>query len=113
MKIIAKSSERVYLLEASSDVIDSLAGRLICRRSDYNHEQRERRSVVGTEFAIVPAFQQIHRNSERKEQIERLREIRRTYIPRAGMLKQFAQKFNVRPAAIHGVLFGGNWKGIE
>lgn len=52
------------------------------------------------------------KNGHAKLTLEQVREIRRTYVPRKGMLRIFATQFSVSVGAIHGVLFGGNWKGI-
>jgi hypothetical protein len=71
MKIIAKSGTRTYLLQASSDEIDLLAGRKICR-GDYGDERCEE-YILGVTFDITKAFSQIHRNDRRKQEIETVR----------------------------------------
>jgi hypothetical protein len=71
MKIIAKSATRTYLLEATSEEIDFLAGYNLCRNS-YGQEN-ESPYVIGQKFNIVKAFEQIHRNNQRKRQVESLR----------------------------------------
>lgn len=72
MKIIAKSGTRKYLLEATSDEVDALAGRAICR-GQYN-EERHIEYVIGTNFNITEAFVQIHRNDRRRAQVTNVRE---------------------------------------
>jgi hypothetical protein len=71
MKIIAKSGPRNYILEASSEEIDKLAGTLICK--DKYGQEGELIYVVGAKFNILKAFDQIHRNDQRKREIETLR----------------------------------------
>jgi hypothetical protein len=72
MKIIAKSGTRTYLLEATSQEIDFLAGYNLCRNS-YGQENEPPSYVIGQKFNIVKAFEQIHRNNKRKSEVESLR----------------------------------------
>ena len=71
MKIIAKSGTRSYILEASSQEVDFLAGREICQ--GIYGEEKDTYYVLGVKFNIIPAFDQIHRNYMRKGQVESLR----------------------------------------
>jgi hypothetical protein len=71
MKILAKSGPRTYLLEAASEEIDFLAGKQICK--DSCGQENQPQHVLGTKFNIVDAFVQIHRNNNRKKEVEAVR----------------------------------------
>ena len=71
MRVIAKAGTRKYILEATADEIDFLAGRSVCKGSYGDERQVE--YILGTEFKIITAFEQIHRNDKRKAEIEYLR----------------------------------------
>lgn len=72
MKIIAKSGNRSYIVEATSQEIDFLAGKSIC--GGKFGEEKDPNYILGTQFNIIQAFDQIHRNDKRKEEIERVRQ---------------------------------------
>jgi hypothetical protein len=72
MKIIAKSSSKTYLIEATSDEVDKLAGRQVCC-GQYG-DQRQLEYVLGTKFNITEAFAQIHRNERRRAEVKYLRD---------------------------------------
>lgn len=72
MKIIAKTGDATFLLEATADEIDRLAGKKIGNNgpSDYSWI---RHINFGLEFDIIPAFDSLYRNSQRKKQVDSLR----------------------------------------
>ena len=72
MKIMAKvrEGEYIYILSARAQEINLLAGQMICE-AEYDDPQMP--SIIGTEFNIVKAFDQIHRNDRRKSEVESLR----------------------------------------
>lgn len=72
MKVIAKSGTTSYILEATSQEIDFLAGRDVCKARF--GEEKDPAYILGTQFNIIPAFDQIHRNERRKEEVERIRQ---------------------------------------
>ena len=70
MKVIAKSGTNTFLLEATWQEIDFLAGRQIGFGPEGYHD---RGIYFGTTFDITKAFQQIHRNDQRKQEINVVR----------------------------------------
>lgn len=70
MKIVATISTRMFLAEITPEEIDFLAGRRIGRQGDYSYE---RVIPSGTTFNIDKAIQQVHRNTQRKREIETVR----------------------------------------
>jgi len=71
MKIIATVNSRNFIAELSISEIDYLAGKKIGEEKVYYGNERS--VTTGTTFNIVKAFDQIHRNDERKKQVEYLR----------------------------------------
>ena len=74
MKIVATVDQNVFLAEIRTDEIDLLAGKKVgntCTEGYYNHY---RAIPPGTTFNIVKAFDQIHRNNERKNQVNTLKQ---------------------------------------
>jgi hypothetical protein len=90
MKIIAKSSTRTYLLEATSEEVDKLAGRNVCR-GKYGDE-KELCYVIGTEFNIIEAFDQIHRNDNRRAQVENVRQTLNAILVGLDMIKPLIEE---------------------
>ena len=90
MKIIAKIREGQYLLEATGTEIDLLAGRKVVR-GDYG-DDRSIEYVVGTQFNIVAAFSQIHRNATRKEDVIRLRQLLNALMVGLDMTEPFIEE---------------------
>jgi hypothetical protein len=73
MRIIGKSNSFMFLAEISAAEIDLLAGKKIGNgQGGYCHNE-ERVIPTGTIFNIEKAFEQIHRNGQRKREIETLR----------------------------------------
>ena len=72
MKVVAKTGDATFLLEATADEIDSLAGKKIGNHgpSDYSWI---RHINFGLEFDIIPAFDSLYRNNQRKKQVDSLR----------------------------------------
>jgi hypothetical protein len=71
MKIVATVGDGKFLAELSYQEIDYLAGKKI--GSDDGYYSYNRKISTGTTFNIVEAFDQIHRNDQRKREIESLR----------------------------------------
>jgi hypothetical protein len=70
MKIVATVSGSSFLAEISAEEVKFLAGKKIGYEGNYSYEQR---IPSGTTFDIVGAFAQIHRNNNRKREIESVR----------------------------------------
>ena len=71
MKIIGTINSQDFLAEISAQEIDFLAGKRIGTiEGRYDHI---RAIPTGTTFNIVKAFDQIHRNDRRKNEVESLR----------------------------------------
>lgn len=68
MKIIATVGDGTFIAKLNYQEIDYLAGETIGDSSGYYSSDRKIRS--GTEFNIVKAFQQIHRNNQRKGEVD-------------------------------------------
>ncbi len=71
MKIIATVGNGNFLAELSYQEIDYLAGKTIGDSGGYY--SYDRKIVSGTKFNIIKAFEQIHRNGSRKQEIEMVR----------------------------------------
>ena len=68
MKIIATVGDGNFLAELDYQEIDYLAGRTVGSKGQYY--SYDRTIKTGTTFNIVKAFEQIHRNNQRKGEIE-------------------------------------------
>jgi hypothetical protein len=90
MKVIGKSGTRKYLLEATSEEIDKLAGRSICQGS--YHDERQLEYVIGTEFKVIEAFDQIHRNETRLAQVKNLRDTLNAMLTGLEMAEPFIKE---------------------
>jgi len=71
MKIIGTIGDGNFLVEATCREIDYLAGRTVGSQQGYYSS--DRKIQTGTTFNIVNAFDQIHRNNQRKSEVESLR----------------------------------------
>lgn len=71
MKIVATVGDGKFLAEISYQEIDYLAGKKIGDATGYY--SYDRKITSGTTFNIVQAFEQIHRNDRRKNEVESLR----------------------------------------
>lgn len=72
MKIIAKNGSCSFLAEISAAEIDSLAGKMVGRWSE-DYCRTDRKIEMGTTINIPAVFAQIHRNDQRKREVESLR----------------------------------------
>ena len=89
MKIIAKTGEYTFLLEASADEIDRLAGKQIGKAGAYSWQ---RDIPFGTEFNIIKAFDQIYRNGQRKREIETVRKTLEGVINSLDIIDPFIEE---------------------
>jgi hypothetical protein len=71
MKIIGTIGDGEFLAQLDYREIDYLAGKQVGSTEGYYSYNRKIKS--GTTFNIVKAFEQIHRNDQRKREIESLR----------------------------------------
>jgi hypothetical protein len=92
MKIIAKSGTRSYILEATSQEINFLAGRGLCQGKF--GDERELPYLLGTTFNIVKAFEQIHRNNQRKSEVESLRATLKAILVGLDMIEPLIEEPN-------------------
>ena len=69
MKIIAKTGEYTFLLEASADEIDRLAGKQIGKAGAYSWQ---RDIPFGTEFNIIKAFAAVNKTPIAAGEISRI-----------------------------------------
>ena len=90
MKIIGKAGAKIYILQATSEEIDYLAGRCICK-GQYS-DDRQMEYVLGTEFKIIEAFDQIHRNERRKAQVKSLRDTLNAMLTGLEMSEPFIEE---------------------
>jgi len=97
MKVIGKSGTRKYLLEATSEEIDKLAGRSVCQGS--YHDERQIEYVLGTEFKVIDAFDQIHRNERRLAQVQNLRDTLSSMLTGLEMAEPFIEEPKPEQAA--------------
>jgi hypothetical protein len=100
MKIIAKSSTRSYLLEATSEEVDKLAGRNVCR-GNYGDE-KDILYVLGTEFNIIEAFAQIHRNDNRRAQVENVRQTLNAMLVGLDMIEPLIEEPKIEETKAEG-----------
>lgn len=70
MKIIAVTKSTI-ILEASPEEVDRLAGKTFARD---DHYYRPNQDAIGTEFAVMEAYDQIHRNKCRIDQVNNVLE---------------------------------------
>ena len=77
MKIIAAKDEYTFIAELSVQEIDFLAGKKIGEQIGYYNG---RKIASGTTFNIVKAFEQIHRNDNRKEQVAQIRQMLKAMV---------------------------------
>jgi hypothetical protein len=73
LKIIGRSYAFTFLAEISAQEIDYLAGKTVGKNQGGYYNNDEREIPIGTTFNIVKAFEQIHRNDQRKREVESLR----------------------------------------
>ena len=73
MKVIAKTAFRTFLVEASVEELDALAGVKV-GSDDYHGYQNHREIVLGTTFNICEAWRRLHRDAQRKNDVEIVRQ---------------------------------------
>jgi hypothetical protein len=73
MKIIAKSGPNLFLAQLTTKEIDLLAGKQVGEGVGGYYRNEDREIRFGTTVNIVGAFVQIHRNNQRKREVESLR----------------------------------------
>lgn len=96
MKIIGKSGRATFIVEATAQELDKLAGRQL-GWSDYSNEQF---MTMGTEFHIEKAFSQIHRNKQRKQEIDTVRKTLEGVLNSLDIIEPFIEEPKVEePAA--------------
>jgi hypothetical protein len=74
MKIIAKSGPFRFIAEITAEEIDFLAGKTIGQGVGGYYKNEGREISAGTTFNIVEAFNQIHRNEQRRNQVVTLKQ---------------------------------------
>ncbi len=91
MKVIAKTGDATFLLEATAEEIDRLAGKKIGHHgpSDYSWI---RHIQFGTEFAIVPAFDSLYRSNQRKREVETLRATLKGMLNSLDLIEPFIEE---------------------
>lgn len=93
MKVIARSAVDKYLVEATIYELGSLANRKIVDREhdpDGSYQSSSRDCIrVGTEFNINDAWQQIHRNDQRKKEVATVRQQLTAIITQLDMVEPF------------------------
>lgn len=97
MKIIANIDNRRFIAEVSTQEIDFLAGKKVGEDNDYSGLNRA--IVPGTTFNIVKAFNQIHRNNQRKSEIETVRRTLEGVINSLDIIDRFIEEPPVEPPA--------------
>lgn len=100
MKIIATVGDGSFIAELSYQEIDYLAGKKIGDATGYYSSDRKIRS--GTTFNIVKAFEQIHRNDRRKNEVESLRATLKAILAGLDMIEPLIEEPKVEetePAA--------------
>lgn len=97
MKIIANIDNRRFIAELSTQEIDFLAGKKIGSESGYY--STERNISAGTTFNIVKAFDQIHRNKQRKGEIDVVRKTLEGVINSLDIIDRFIEEPPVEPPA--------------
>ena len=91
MKIIAKTGDATFLLEATADEIDRLAGKKIVRTPN-QYESWKKEVFFGTEFAIIPAFDSLYRNNQRKREVETLRATLKGMLNGLDLIEPFIEE---------------------
>lgn len=87
MKVIATMTGTV-LLEATTHEVNALAGKTLYQWSSY-HERWELQPRLGTTFDVVKGIEQLHRNAQRLEEVERLKQQLRSLILQLELVEPF------------------------
>ena len=97
MKILANIDNRTFIAEVTIREIDFLAGKKI--GSDNGYYATERDITAGTTFNIVKAFDQIHRNEQRRGEIVTVRKTLEGVINSLDIIDRFIEEPPVEPPA--------------
>jgi hypothetical protein len=92
MKIIGTIDSQNFLAEISAQEIDFLAGKRI--GTIEGRYDRIRAISTGTTFNIVKAFDQIHRNNQRKSEVESLRATLKAILVGLDMIEPLIEEPN-------------------
>ena len=89
MKIIAKQRGNTFLIEATDEEINRMAGKELVQRDYQNQAQPW---AIGSEFNVIKAFDQIHRNNQRKKEIETVRKTLEGVINSLDIIEPFIEE---------------------
>ena len=98
MKIIGTIGDGNFLVEATFREIDYLAGRTVGSQQGYYSSNRN--IQTGTTFNIVKAFEQIHRNNQRKSEVESLRATLKAILVGLDMIEPLIEEPKVEETAV-------------
>jgi hypothetical protein len=97
MKIIAKSGTKLFLAELTAAEIDYLAGRKVGAGVGGYYQNEDREIKPGTTFNIVPAFVQIHRNDQRRAQVQNVRDALTAMLTGLDMIEPLVEEPKPEP----------------
>jgi hypothetical protein len=97
LKIIASIDGSKFLAELTVGEIEYLAGRKI--GADRGFYGTERTITSGTTFNIVKAFDQIHRNEQRKREVETVRATLMGIVNTLDLIGPFIEEPKPEPPA--------------
>ena len=89
MKIIAKQRYNTFLIEATDEEINRMAGKEVVQR-DYQNQALP--WAIGSEFNVIKAFDQIHRNNHRKKEIETVRKTLEGVLNSLDIIEPFIEE---------------------
>jgi len=89
MKIIASINEYEFIAQLTKQEIDYLAGMQIGHDKGYYGGRAIR---AGTTFDITKAFEQIHRNSQRKREIDTVRKTLEGVLNSLDIIEPFIEE---------------------
>jgi hypothetical protein len=91
MKVIAKCSSRTFLVEATAEELDALAGRKI--GDDTNRwDNNSRNNAVGQTFNICEAWRRLNRDTRRKKEVALIKPNLQHMINGLDMLEPFVDE---------------------
>ena len=89
MKIVGTIDTDKFLAEVTVEELDRLAGKKLGTEGNYSWQ---RIISTGTTFDIVKAFDQIHRNNQRKQEIEVVRKTLEGVINSLDIIEPFIEE---------------------
>ena len=92
MKIIARSGVRKYLAELTVEELNYLAGESIGKPFGGYYSNDDYEIKIGTTFNITKAFEQIHRNKQRKGEIITVRKTLEGVINSLDIIDPFIEE---------------------